>query len=84
MACKTGQLGLCIDIYKYIYILYLVELSSFLPCLFLQHLSKAEMLSWAHRRVGSGRGRAAGLGLQLYLPGAAEDRGNSPLGSSGP
>lgn len=68
MACKTGQLGLCIDIYQYIYILYLVELSPFFPCLFLQHLSKAEMLPLAHCCVRSGTGRAAGLGLQLHLP----------------
>lgn len=44
-ACKTGQSGLCIDIYQYIYTLYFVELSPFFPHLFLQHLSKAEMLS---------------------------------------
>lgn len=55
MACKAGQLGLCIDIYQYIYILYFTELSPFFPCLFLQHLSKAEMLSWAHRCVGRDR-----------------------------
>lgn len=61
MACKTGQLGLCIDIYQYIYILYLVELSSFLPCLFLQHVSKVEVLSWSHRcRVWARQGGRVG------------------------
>lgn len=67
-ACKTGQSGLCIDIYQYIYILYFVELSPFFPCLFLQHLSRAEMLPWAHRCVRCGTGRAAGPWLQLHLP----------------
>lgn len=84
MACKTGQLGLCIDIYQYIYILYLVELSSFLPCLFLQHLSKVEMPSRSHGCVRSELGRAAGLGLQFHPPGASEDQENSTLCSSGP
>lgn len=63
MACKTGQLGLYLDIYQHIYILNLVELSSFLPYLFLQHLCKVEMHSWSQPHGGSEPGTAAGLRL---------------------
>lgn len=63
MACKTGQLGLYLDIYQHIYILNLVELSSFLPRLFLKHVCKVETHSWSQPCGGSEPGRAAGLGL---------------------
>lgn len=83
VACKTGQPGLCIDIYQYIYILYFVELSPFFPCLFL-HICPRQKCFPGHTSVsGVGQEGQQGWGFSSTFL-SCEERGNSTLCSSGP